>query len=265
MTANTRHRNEIIIRTRPSDVLCIRCEPKRHQRSRHHPMYILDTPSRKHTNPTLYIIGSTGNEYQIVVTTTSITCSCPDDHSGCKHILSLLHLTTTSHRRGNHIYVTPSYLIDKIQNGILLMAHILDPLPNTLCLSTHEPHCGICERSLSGNVAICSKCPFSYHVLCNLPAHTNTCPLCGNQLFALISYKVDGYTNYSCILKHFLYPVRTSIPPYQHPLQPIQPPLDILPQPNIHPQPNFVHQNDVIPAAAVVPPSPNGPRGVSSI
>jgi hypothetical protein len=259
MTANTRHRNEIIIRTRPSDVISITCEPKRHQRSRHHPMYILDTPSRQQSTPTLYIIGSTGNEYKIVVTTTSITCSCPDNHSGCKHILSLLHLTTTSHRRGNHIYVTPSYLIDKIQNGILLAAHSLDPLPNTLCLSTHQPQCGICDRPLSGTLSICSKCPFSYHMLCNIPAHTKTCPLCGNPLLALTSYKVDGYTNYSSILKHFLYPVNTAIHPYQPPLPPPRPQFDI------HPQPNIVHRHDNIPAPVVIPPSPNGPRSDSSI
>ena len=115
MTANNRRQNDIIVRAPTSDVISIACEPKRHHRSRHHPMYILDTPTRTNPTPTLSMLGSTGNEYQMVITRSSIMCSCPDNHQGCKHILALLHLTTTSHRRGNYIHVTPSYLIDKIQ------------------------------------------------------------------------------------------------------------------------------------------------------
>lgn len=131
-TANNRHLNNIIIRAPPSDVISIACGAKWHQRSRHHPMHILDTPSRRNPTPTLYIVGSTGNEYQMVVTRTSITCSCPDNHQGCKHILALLHLTTTSHRRGNYIYVTPSYLIDKIQNK-----HCFGQITSILCLTEY--------------------------------------------------------------------------------------------------------------------------------
>ena len=217
MTADSRRRNEIIIRTPPSDVICIICEPTRHQRSRHHPMYILDTSSRRNPAPTLYIIGSTGNEYQIVLTRTSITCSCPDDHPGCKHILALLHLTTTSHRRGNQIFTTPSYVIDKIQNGTLLRSNYLDPLPNRICLSPyHHIECSTCDLPLSGTVSSCSKCRFSQHMRCHLPTNTDKCPLCNNEL--LTSFIIaDGYRNYSCVLKHFLYPVRTAIPPHLPP------------------------------------------------
>lgn len=256
MTASHRHQNEIQIHRPHSEVISIRSETKRHQRSRHHPMYILDTPSRTRATPTLYVVGSTGNEYQIVTTTTSITCSCPDNHPGCKHILALLHLTTTSHRRGNKIYVTPSFLIDKIQSGSLLRGHYLDPLPNRICLSPyHQTDCSICDIPLSGTVSSCSKCRFSKHMRCHLPPNTDKCPLCNNQL--VTSYMTDGYRNYSSILNHFEYPLRMASPPHLPP-QP-QPPFDI------HPPPNFLLQPVNIPSAALVPASPNGVGRISSL
>jgi hypothetical protein len=249
MTADNRNRNEIIIRTPPSDVISIRCEPKRHQRSRHHPMYILDTPSRTNPTPTLCILGSTGNEYQIVLTRASITCSCPDNHPGCKHILALLHLTTTSHRRGNHIYVTPSYVIDKIQNGTLLQSNYLNPWPNRICTATHrQTDCQICDLPLSGAISSCSKCHFSHHLRCHLPPNTDTCPLCHSKL--LITFMANGYRNYSCVLNHFLYPIRTASPPHMPPRPPLRPPFDNNPPPNFEP--------DDILSGEIIPPSPNG-------
>jgi len=249
MTANNRRLNDIIIRTPPSDVISIACEPKRNHRSRHHPMYILDTLSRTNQTPTLYIIGSTGNEYQMVVTRTSITCSCPDNHQGCKHILALLHLTTTSHRRGNYIYVTPSYLIDKIQTGTLLRSNYLNPLPNRICSQNHQTDCQICNLPLSGTISTCSKCPFSHHLQCHLPPNISTCPRCDSKL--LTSFMADGYRNYSLVLNHFLYPVRSATPPHIPP--PLPPPFDIHPHPP-HP--------DNIPSGAVIPPSPNVKSGI---
>lgn len=250
MTANNRRRNDLIVRASTSDVISIACEPKRHHRSRHHPMYILDTPTRTNPTPTLSILGSTGNVYQMVITRSSITCSCPDNHTGCKHILALLHLTTTSHRRGNYIHVTPSYLIDKIQNGTLLQSNYLKHLPNRICSQNLQTtDCEICSFPISGTISTCSKCLFSHHLRCPLPRHTSTCPRCNSIL--LTSFIVgDSYRNYSSVLNHFQYPVRTATPPHMPPLPPLRPPFDN--QPPLQPDP------DNILSGAIIPPSPTG-------
>ena len=83
-----------ILRVAPgNDHIQFRCDIHRLSRSRKHPMYILDTPSRLQGTPTLHIIGASGNDYELHVTPTSISCSCPDQHQACKHMLFILHQT----------------------------------------------------------------------------------------------------------------------------------------------------------------------------
>jgi len=242
--------NVAILRSRPgSDHIVFRCDYNRQARSRSHPMYILDTPSRLRPNPILHVIGSTGNEYQIVVTTTSISCSCPDKHSACKHILSLVHQTFVSHRRGQTFYVQPSTLIQKIQSGVFL--NFLTPLVNSLCISISlHAACCVCTLPLSGTVAICSKCPTAHHIQCNL-LDSATCTSCHNPGHSLISTTTDnGYRNYSKIILHYGYRLRTPQrpPPQHHPRHQIR-----------APPPPLVFNQNLLPdqhPSAVIPPSP---------
>ena len=171
-------------------------------------MYILDTTSRLQPSPTLHIIGSSGNDYEINVTPTSISCTCPDNNQACKHILFLLHQTLAIYRRGNDLFVHPPTLIEKINNGKTLQSKYLSPLANNLCVCTHDAMCSICNLPLSGTATICSRCPTAHHSQCSIHSPPS-CPCSSRPYIGLKStIAAKGYRNYSSILKHFSYPMR---------------------------------------------------------
>jgi len=197
-----------ILRVEPgNDHIQFRCDIHRLSRSRKHPMYILDTPSRLQPNPTLHIIGSSGNDYELHVTPTSISCSCPDQHQACKHILFLLHQTMAIFRQGKDLFVHPPTLIGKINSGKTLETKYLSPLANNLCVCIHNANCQLCDLPLSGNVTICSRCPKAHHTKCagNIPS---LCQCSYNPYVGLKSTIMNGYRNYSSIFLHFSYPLR---------------------------------------------------------
>jgi hypothetical protein len=204
--------NNDILRVLPgNDHIQFRCDIHRLSRSRKHPMYILDTPSRLQQNPILHIIGSSGNDYDIHVTPTSISCSCPDQHQACKHILFLLYQTMAIFRRGKDLFVHPPTLIEKINSGKTLQSKYLSPLANNLCVCTHNANCKLCNQPLSGNLTICSRCPNAHHTKCaaSIPP---SCPCSNNPYKGLKSTITNGYRNYSSIFQHFSYPLRIPKP-----------------------------------------------------
>jgi hypothetical protein len=117
--------NNDILRVVPgNDHIQFRCAIHHLSRSRKHPMYILNTPSHLQQTPILHIIGSSGNDYEIHVTSTSVSCSCPDQHQACKHILFLLYQTMAIFCRGKDLFVHPptltAFVLWPSYNGHLL-------------------------------------------------------------------------------------------------------------------------------------------------
>jgi len=203
--------NDILRVAAGNDHIQFRCDIHRLSRSRKHPMYILDTPSRLQPNPTLHIIGSSGNDYELHVTPTSISCSCPDQHQACKHILFLLHQTMAIFRQGKDLFVHPPTLIEKINSGKTLQTKYLSPLANNLCVCTLIGNCVICSLPLSKNITICSRCPNAHHTKCT-GTNPPSCPCSDNAYKGLKSTITNGYRNYSTIFQHFSYPLRNPKP-----------------------------------------------------
>ena len=197
-----------ILRVAPgNDHIQFRCDIHRLSRSRKHPMYILDTPSRLQETPTLHIIGASGNGYELHVTPTSISCTCPDQHQACKHILFILHQTMAVFRQGKDLIIHPPTLIEKINHGKTLQTKYLSPLANSLCVCIQNTNCQPCGLPLSENVTICSRCPNAHHTKCagSIPP---SC-LCSHKTYkGLKSTITNGYRNYSSIFQHFSYPLR---------------------------------------------------------
>ena len=112
------------------DFVTIVVEQNRLHKSLHIVFYVLETPSRLHDHPSIFIIGSTGNEYIITLSVNSISCSCPDTHNGCKHILFLL-LSTAMITQQPHpeVQIHMSSLINECYSD-LLHTHQLDPFTN---------------------------------------------------------------------------------------------------------------------------------------
>jgi hypothetical protein len=234
--------NDILRVMHGNDHIQFRCDIHRLSRSRKHPIYILDTPSRLQPNPTLHIIGSSGNDYKVHVTPTSISCSCPDQHQACKHILFLVHQTMATFRRGKDLFIHPPTLIEKIKSGKTLQLKYLSPLANNLCVGTLNGNCQLCGLSLSKTITICSRCPNAHHTQC-AGAIPPSCSCSDEPYKGLKSTITNGYRNYSTIFHHFSYPLREPKPilnrrPNQGRNVPLQP--QNLFQPDNHRSMNFV-------------------------
>ena len=86
--------------------------------------FIIDTPSRKFSDPIIHLTGSFGNLYKITFTSTNISCSCDNSYNLCKHILHILSLLWCQLNHGL-VKIFPIKVITLIHSNIFNL-HILD-------------------------------------------------------------------------------------------------------------------------------------------
>ena len=160
-----------------------------------------------------FILGSTGNEYIISVSSEGLSCNCPDPHKYCKHIFFLLHVTGIVRSTDRCVVLYPTKLFHSIwqsPTNIRLKKAVVDRHTNSLCSVKKNSPCIWCRRDTSyagGTIVICSKCGYLGHDRCFKSVYTpgSTCPRCCRPFFALRSTMSSGYRNYSKVLQHFDY------------------------------------------------------------
>ena len=75
----------------------------------------------------IIVFGSTGNAYGICIKRTSLTCTCPDRASGCKHILFLLSALGYLKNHQSHVTINTLSVLQKLlQSSAALQASCLD-------------------------------------------------------------------------------------------------------------------------------------------
>ena len=183
-------------------------DPTRFHRAHTQTFYILNTPSRFLTHPCLLILGSSGNEYSLTITNTSISCNCPDTNCGCKHILFILLITGFLKPCDRYVSIQPAFLIHIFHEQHpprKIKASQIDSHTNELC--SQYLGCHYCPRRTVGTIIICSKCGSLGHKSCfQLFFHnSNTCPRCIRPFVPIESSTSNGYRNFRNVLTHFHY------------------------------------------------------------
>ena len=170
---------------------------------------IIPTPKRH----ILIIFGSTGNAYAICIKRNFLSCNCPDQTSGCKHIIFLLSVLGYLKNHQSHITINPLSVLPKLSQTTLppkLQASYLDHHTANLCSAFNYAPCFFCAKKHTGSIVICSECGYLAHKHCYynyLTTNTdrydpNYCPKCG-LLFSPLDYEYkNGYHNYYFDLKH---------------------------------------------------------------
>ena len=219
-----------------------------------------------------FVLGSSGNQYIISVSSQGLSCSCPDGNKYCKHILFLLHISGIVRATDRCVVLYPSKLFSSIwQNPkrIRVKKAVLDRHTNYLCTVKKNSPCLWCRRDTNyagGTIVICSKCGYLGHDRCFRNEYTpgSTCPRCCRPFFALRSTINGGYRNYSKVLLHFDYIISNPTCSYQsgssarfcqqfaEPQLPVhQPPAHPLfqPMPNLLPDPMSTLSSNIVPAS----------------
>ena len=73
-------------------VLCYKLE-----RATGQSFYIINTLSRKFSDPIIHLTGSHGNLYKILFTSIQLSCSCNNSFNPCKHILHIYYHYSNVH------------------------------------------------------------------------------------------------------------------------------------------------------------------------
>ena len=160
------------------------------------------------------VLGSTGNACVIAVSNNSTSCTCPDSHPFCKHVLFLLQASGLS---AQHVLTVSSVNLLRLLHAkppsAKLKQALLDQHTSDLCSAHIYPHCYFCNRKPSGSLSICSKCGFLSHHHCLrlflLAENDNGthCPRCGEFSLRLPSHFIGGYRNFFHVLRHQGYSV----------------------------------------------------------
>ena len=168
----------------------------------------------------IIIFGSTGNAYGIHIKKSSLSCTCPDCTSGCKHIIFFLSALGYLKNHQSHVTINPSSILQKLSQTPMLehiRASYLDHHTANLCSAHKYAPCFFCAKKHSSTIIICSKCGYLAHKHCydNYVAtntdnyNPNYCPKCGLPFTPLELEFRNGYRNYYFVLKHRNY--RSSI------------------------------------------------------
>ena len=179
------------------------------RRSQQQRFFILPTPSMTSPQPTLFIIGSTGNEYKIYFSLDYISCSC-DDYSTCtsfpqklcKHILFLLRAISYTLTSGTLLLLHPHQILHLFQTSTsLVQKWFVPPKAEILCRSHHTARCAECHFILSGTVIVCTHCASSFHHYCQQP--NQACASCGSSNSSYVTtVRCGKHRNLSGILLH---------------------------------------------------------------
>ena len=199
-------------------------------RARSQTFNVIRTPKRH----IIVILGSTGNAYLISITRTSITCNCPNQTPGCKHILFLLSVLGFLKKHQSHITIRPLSIVQQYSRNTSpeLQACYLDHHTNHLCLAHQYGRCFFCAKKHSGSIIICSECGYLAHKHCyhnylstNIEnSDQNYCPKCGYLFTPLDCNHKNSYRNYFFVLEHRNYCtdliLNSSASDSRHPLNP---------------------------------------------
>ena len=188
-----------------SAMITISIEPDRLCRATTQPFRLMKTS----VNCIFIVLGSTGNAYILTVSNTSISCTCPDSHPACKHILFLLLVSGFSGCR--QLTLSAGNLLQKLHAEpppSKLRGALLDEHTNNLCSAHNYPSCFFCNQQPSGTLTICSSCGFLSHKHCfqlfllEDNDSVSHCPRCGMQSSRLSSHFIGGHRNFFHILCH---------------------------------------------------------------
>ena len=188
----------------------INIERQRLRRSRLQIFYVLDTPSRLQLQPTVHIVGYSGNEYCVDVTVDSITCNCYDKHPACKHILFIL--ATTEMLNDVDMGSTAIHIPTFIQNLSTpsfnsLNKYELDGHTNKLCVATHSNICTTCKGAISHDFSICVRCFCVCHTEC-VSVYSPDCPNCLlPRHYVHVTKSKSGYRDFTQLITHFNWPL----------------------------------------------------------
>jgi len=194
--------------------------PLRYQRAKTQSFHVIK-PSPDFRS--VYLLGSTGNEYIISIRTNHFACNCPDSHPGCKHILFLFHITGLIQPHDCHVTIHPSKFLRclwQTHKLPLVTASLLDSHTNLLCFQYHYPPCLWCRFSpdhACGTIILCSKCGYLGHKRCFVLSYTpgSNCPKCNRPFFVLESSRSKQFRNYQNVLDHGDYITSDGFPPYE--------------------------------------------------
>ena len=183
-------------------------EPRRCKRALTQSFHIIAPVGRRYRG--VIIIGSTGNEYVINISTNRIVCNCPDTHTACKHILFLFYTLRLLNSRTTHVTTFPSHLLRALWTKPLqdrVKSALLDDHVNSICFERLYHSCFFCQRNAQGGIILCAKCGFLGHDHCFVSFYQpgDDCPKCGRVFYALKSHVSNGYRNYLNVLSHFGY------------------------------------------------------------
>ena len=165
------------------------------------------------------VTGSSGNEYFITFTKSSVSCTCDDKRSNpCKHIIFILRVLGITLQCG-HMKIPCTNIIDSIQKFIhsknMLVDIFVDNRTLRLCTNHYQTRCRCCEQHLDGAISVCSMCSSSYHVACAI--NQNYCVECNFNAPKINHYIVKSHQNYYNCLTFCGY--KLSKQPKQHFIQ----------------------------------------------
>ena len=194
--------------SRPKITLSV--DSRRYERVLTQSFHII-TPPDEYRN--IFILGSTGNEYIITITSRNISCNCPDTHMACKHILFILHIIRLIQPHDTHVTIYPSQvlpLVWKHPQMTHVKAVLLDSHTNLLCFRHQYPPCLWCRNGydhIGSTIILCSKCGYLGHKHCFVASYIpgSNCPKCSRPFFILESSRRNGFRNYINVLQHFDY------------------------------------------------------------
>jgi len=183
-------------------------EPRRCKLALTQSFHIITPVGRRYRG--VIIIGSTGNEYVINISTKKIVCNCPDTHTACKHILFLFYTLGLVNSRMTHVKTFPSNLLPALwtkPQPDRVKSALLDDHVNSICFERLYHSCFFCQGNAQGGIILCAKCGFLGHDHCFVSFYQpgDDCPKCGRVFYALKSQVSNGYRNYLNVLSHFGY------------------------------------------------------------
>ena len=164
--------------------------------------------------PTLYLLGSFGNEYKLGFSKDSISCSCDYSNSfPCKHILFILRSIHIIHNKTKPgpMLVYPYTIIHFLTNDALSQL-CLGRRPDKLCAS-HRANgqlCYLCNHLLEGALSTCFHCSRSFHYGCVNAAFN--CPSCSDPSDFLHSHNINSHRNLYNILARLRIPLSKQPP-----------------------------------------------------
>ena len=194
----------------------------RYQRSCVEKYYILDTMFLLEHFPTINVIGSTGNLYNIFFCPATIRCSCPDSTSPCKHMLFIFSILRYDPQPGRTLRVNLGECIRRIQSRRPFETNRLDCRANQLCSIFIHKACASCINATNCPTYVCNECDLlmhHYHVHELSQPLPPRCPLCRRHWNPFPSTSIGGYQNFSTLLNRLGYKVNA--PSYCPPARPI--------------------------------------------